>query len=282
MQVRYCTLNGEKSRYYEAGSGPPILLLHGVGSSADSWIRTAEALSGVARVIAPDLPGHGFTPARPYEGAPQGAMMEHILALIDHLELRRFSVGGSSFGAMLALLTYFARKESVERIVLTSSATATLPDEERLAGLKQAYNASIAAYRAPSLESVIGRSRNLFFDPDKVSRELALLQLNIFAQPGMEANFEKLLRGLMDMEAVRPYRVDHRFGEIAVPLLMIWGLQDRQVNVHRAIEAARQAAEAYFVGMENCGHVPHLEHPERVHELMAAFLSGESLAQYRV
>jgi len=285
MFVKYAEINGARTRYYDAGPAdsklPPIVLLHGVGSSCDTWIYTIQALEKQQRVIAMDLPGHGFSGTVPYEGAPQAHMLEHIIALIDHLGLQRFSIAGSSYGAMMALLVYFRLKPRVENIVLLSSATATIPDVQRLESLKKAFNSSIDAYRAPTIETVIGRMKNLFHNADRIPRELALLQLNIFSQPGMRENFEKLMRGLMDLDAVKPFAVDGRFAEIEAPMLMLWGLNDRQVDVPLARKLAAQAKHCYFIGVEESGHIPHLEQPEKTNSSMAAFLAGQDMAQYK-
>jgi len=285
MRIKYATINGAKTRYYDAGpensSEPPLILMHGVGSSCDTWVYTIQALADKRRVVAVDLAGHGFSDPVPYEGAPQAHMLAQILGLIEHLGWQRFSVGGSSYGAMLALLVYFSLKPRVEKIVLLSSATVSIPDEERLESLKKAFNSSIDAYRGPTIETVIGRMKNLFHNGERVPREFALLQLNIFSQPGMLERFEKLMRSLMDIAAVKPFAVDHRFAEIEAPMLMLWGGNDKQVDVPRARRLAAQAKQAYFIAIDECGHIPHLEQPERTNSLMAAFLGGQSLEQHR-
>jgi pimeloyl-ACP methyl ester carboxylesterase len=282
MRVRYAKINGIKTRYYEAGSGKPVMLIHGVGSTADTWFKTVQALAAESHVVAVDLVGHGYTDQIAYKGAPQPHMLDHIFALADHLGFKTFSVCGSSYGAMLALLSYLRAKDRIEKIVLLSSASATLSDDERIESMKKAYNSSVDAYRDPTYDSIIGRMKNLFHNAARVPHELALIQLNVFSQPGMLQNFEQLMRGIMDLNAVLPWRVDNRFGEIEAPMLMLWGLNDRQVNVPRAKAAAAQAREAYFVGIEECGHIPHLEQAEKVNALIASFLRGDSFAQHRV
>jgi pimeloyl-ACP methyl ester carboxylesterase len=282
MRVRYAKINGIRTRYYEAGSGRPVMLIHGVGSTADTWFKTVEALGKEAHVVAVDLVGHGYTEQVPYKGAPQPHMLDHIFALADHVGFKKFSVCGSSYGAMLALLVYLRAKERIEKIVLLSSASATLSDEERIASMKKAYNASVDAYRDPTYDSIVGRMKNLFHNAARIPHELVLIQLNIFSQTGMLQNFEQLMQGIMDPDAIRPFRVDNRFGEIAAPMLMLWGLNDKQGSVPRAKAAAAQAPEAYFIGVEECGHIPHLEQAEKVNALIASFLRGDSFAQHRV
>src|SRR4051812_35051601 len=115
MRVRYATINGIRTRYYEAGSGRPVMLIHGVGSTADTWFKTVQTLGKEAHVVAVDLVGHGYTEQVPYKGAPQPHMLDHIFALADHVGFKKFSVCGSSYGAMLALLVYLRAKERIEK-----------------------------------------------------------------------------------------------------------------------------------------------------------------------
>jgi len=283
MQVKFVTVNNVLTRYYEAGEGDPVLMIHGIGSSADVWIRNVDALSSKFRVIALDLLGHGLTEAGRYDGgAPQPAMVEHIVAFIDELGLRRLSICGSSYGAMITLFTYFQIKHRVDRLVLISSASATLAPAERLRAVETAYANSVAAYDEPSLAMTVDRMRRLFHDPARIPADVTLIQLNLFSRPGMRQNFEVFMRGLMEPEANLKWRVDNRFAEIEVPLLMVWGEKDGTVDAKHALDLARQVREAYFVEASGCGHVPHLERPEIVNPVMEAFLTGASLQQYRV
>ena len=112
MRVVFATIDGVETRYYEAGSGPPLLLIHGGGVSADSWLHLAERLASDFRIIAPDTLAHGFTGRGSLAGGPpQPHMVRHLRSFVDHLGLERFSMGGSSYGAMLAMLTYFEVKQ---------------------------------------------------------------------------------------------------------------------------------------------------------------------------
>jgi pimeloyl-ACP methyl ester carboxylesterase len=283
MRANFVTVDGVPTRFYEAGKGETILLVHGVGSSADTWIGTVKALASQFRVIAVDLLGHGMTGDGSYEaGPPQPAMVKHILALKDHLGLRRLSLCGSSYGAMIALFAYFEIKSCVDRLVLISSASATLAPAERLRAVEAAYANTVAAYDKPTWQTSLERMRRLFHDPTRVPEDIALIQLTLFSLPGRRERFEIFMHGLMEPESAQVWRVDNRFGEIEVPLLMVWGKNDKSVDAARALELARQVPEAYFAEIPDCGHIPHLEQPDIVNPILAAFFSHRALPQYRV
>jgi pimeloyl-ACP methyl ester carboxylesterase len=283
MRVKFTNVNGIETRYYHEGEGYPLLLVHGGGISADSWVRNIDALARDFRVLAPDLLGHGFTGSGRYAGGPpQPDMVDHLIAFANHMGLEKFAVAGSSYGAMLSMLMYFQMRERIERLIFFSSASTTLTDEERAKSLEQAYRNGSSAIQEPTLENVRRRLERIFHDPAKVPQELLLIQLNIYMRPAVQVFYDRMMRGMMDLGASRPWRVCDRFAEIHAPLLMLWGLSDKRVKYERAVEAARQAREAYLVGLENCGHEPYLEQPERSNELVRSFLLGESLAQYCV
>lgn len=283
MRVAFENINGIRTRYYHAGSGTPLLLVHGAGVSADNWIHMIGLLSRDFRVIAPDTLGHGFTGRGNYQGGPpQPYMVDHLVALIEKLGLERLAIGGSSYGAMLSMLVYFRLKQRVDRLVFFSSASTTLTDEERAVSTARAYANGSSAIRDPDLDRVKARLGRIFHDASRIPPELPIMQLTIYSQPEVQESYEMIMRGMMDFEKARPWSVRDRFNEIEAPLLMLWGLDDRQVKYERAVEAGRAAREAYLVGMENCSHEPHVEHPERSAALVRRFLLKEPMDEYRV
>lgn len=283
MRVSFIRVNGIETRYYEAGEGPVLLLVHGAGVSADGWIPLMKRLSRTFRVIAPDTLGHGFTGRGDYNGGPpQPAMVNHLLALLDTLGEEKVILGGSSYGAMLAMLAYFQVKDRISRLIFFSSASTTLTDEERARSLKMAYANGTSAIGNPTLDSVRARMARLFHDPAKLPEELVLMQLTIYSRPEVQESYELIMRGMMDLEAAKPWRVNTRFAEIEVPLLMLWGLDDKRVRYERALESAAAAREAYLVGIRDCSHEPHIEHPDEVAGLIAQFYDGTLAAEHLV
>src|SRR5689334_22394790 len=102
MRVAYRSVSDALTRYYDAGEGYPIVLLHGTAMTAEIWIENIAAFAQRNRVIVPDLLGCGFTEMGRYRGGPPHPhMIEHLTALFDALELKSFVLGGSSFGALL-------------------------------------------------------------------------------------------------------------------------------------------------------------------------------------
>lgn len=283
VRVTYIEADGIPTRCYTAGSGYPLLLVHGIGASTDSWLRVVDPLGEHFQVVAPDLIGHGFTGIGDFAGGPPHPhVVRHLLAVADAAGFDRFSICGSSYGALLTLLCYFERPERIDRLILLSSASSTMPDAQRLESFSHAYKVAVGTMAEPSIEHVRQRMEGLVYDPATVPPELLLMQANVYARPGLRQGFEAIMKGMMDLEACRPWDVHGRFGEVACPLLMLWGLEDPRADSGRAKELAAQAREAYFVGLSDCAHVPHIEQPGQVVSLIARFLEGESLAEYKV
>ncbi len=278
MRVTFDDIGGVRTRYYHEGSGPPLLLIHGVGVTSDTWLRNIDALARDFAVYAPDVLDNGFTGQGGYRGGPpQPHMVAHLARFVDALGLDEFAVAGSSFGALLGALLYFEMPERIKRLVLVSSGTCFNSEEELARTLRESYANGISAIGDPTLESCRKRMRNIFYDPEAVPEEMVLMQLNLYGLPGARDAYERRMRGLMDTVASRPYRILERLEEIHVPTLLVWARDDPRVVFARAEEAARRIPDATLVSFERCKHHPHVEHPERFNETVRRFLKGEGL-----
>jgi 2-hydroxy-6-oxonona-2,4-dienedioate hydrolase len=280
MRVHFGRFGGIETRFYRAGRGAPVLLLHGVGMTADSWCRALGPLGQDFDAIAPDLLDNGFTAAGAYAGGPpHRAMLEHLTAMLDGLALDRVAIVGSSFGATLA--AHLARRvpERVERLVLVSSGSVFKSAEALVAMYEKSYANGRAALLDPTVENCRRRLANIFHDPARIPDELLQLQLTPYALPGALASFERRLRGMMDLEAMREWEVGAaRLREIAQPMLALWGRQDPRGEHAEAAAVFATIPHARFVTIDACGHLPHLEQHERFNQLTREFLAGGSRA----
>ena len=278
MRVKFTEVNGIPTRYHHEGSGYPLLLIHGVGVSGECWLRNIDALAEDFQVVAPDCIGTGFTGIGDWQGGPPHPYtVKHLIGLADQLGFDKFAIAGSSLGAMMAMLTYFEVPDRVEKLILISSGSGTLPEVEIGSKLKESYANGISAYGNPTYQACLKRMQNVFYDPDAVPPELILSQLTTYVLPGALDAYKMRMEGIMDLEAMRPFRTAERLGEIAVPTLLIWGMNDPRVIFSRAEEAAAKIANSTLVGFDKCKHAPHMEHPERFNTLVRRFLKEEPL-----
>ena len=113
MRASFVQVNGIRTRYYHAGnSGPNLVLVHGVGAAADTWVRNIDVLAEYVSVFALDLIGHGFSDAIDMADAvPQDVQLGHLFGFIDQLGIDLYTLAGSSFGGMISALACLQRPD---------------------------------------------------------------------------------------------------------------------------------------------------------------------------
>jgi pimeloyl-ACP methyl ester carboxylesterase len=261
------------TRYLEAGEGSPVILLHGVGLSADSWMWTVPALERRHRVVAPDLLDNGFTGAGAYTGGPpQPYTVDHIIALADHLGLRRFSLVGSSLGAAFALLTYFKVPERVSAMVLVGPSFVLAQPQEGFDMFEGPYRNGLSALQNPTYEGCRARMARGFADDRKVPEALIAMQMLLYAMPGARESFERRLAGLRS-PAARAFDLYDRLASVKVPVLLISGDKDHRGSFAEIAEDAKRIPGVQLRLYKQCGHWPHVEYPDDFNRDVLEFLN---------
>lgn len=247
------------------GSGPPLVLLHGIGHRWQAWEPVMELLAAERDVIAVDLPGFGASPplpaGTPYTVDSSLAVMAEAFA---ELGLDRPHIAGNSLGGLLAL-------EAADR-GLVSSATALSPAGFYTAlGLRYAT----ATLRACRLAAGVpeGAMARLARSP---RRRRAMFGM-IYGRPDLLAA-EVLLADARALRACTAFEPTLRAGRAlrfggrcsGVPVTIAWGTRDRLLRPSQAVRAQRALPEARFVWLEGCGHVPMGDDPEQVARVLLA------------
>lgn len=279
MRVRFADVEGVRTRYYEAGSGKPILLVHGGGAAADTWVRNIEALSARYRVLAPDLVGHGFTDAVDLAGkAPQAEQVRHLLAFLDHLGIEEVAVIGSSFGGLISALLYLARPGLVRALGLIGSSSVFHSADDLGPAAGDAYANQIRSLENPSLEALRARNTGSNYDKTDYFDEILLVQLTYMGLPDRKKAYEQLHFGLLEFAASEEYRVFHRLEDLKVPTLVITGREDPRAKWQKVSEGAQRIPQAEFHIIEKCGHKPFSEQTEIFNRLALDFLDRQYAA----
>jgi pimeloyl-ACP methyl ester carboxylesterase len=276
MRASVETIAGVQSRYLHHGGGDHgILLLHGVGVSADSWLWNLEALGKDHWAIAPDLLGYGMTGEGSYrDGAPQGGIVEHLAALVDHLKLNRVTIVGSSFGANVGCHLFWKLGKRVDALVLVGCGPALNGPDTLSAMYEASFANGIKAMSEPTLEVCRRRMNNLVFDPASVPEALLMIQLSLYALPGAQDRYERRMRGIKERAALERYDVTGRTNELNGPTLVVWGRQDIRGNLDEAQGHIKALPDGRLEIMENCGHLPYLEYPDAFNTSVLAFIAG--------
>jgi pimeloyl-ACP methyl ester carboxylesterase len=274
MRASFADITGVQTRFFHHGAGEyGVLLLHGVGVGADSWLWNIEALGQDRMALAPDMLGYGLAGEGTYrQGAPHDGIVDHLAALIDRLGLQRVCVVGSSFGSNIACHLAMQLGSRIDRMVLVGCGPALNEPGTLHTMYQQSLANGIAAMAEPTLDRCERRLRNLVFDPASVPSALAFIQLTLYGLPDARDRYERRMRGIMSMEALERYDVTRHLHAISVPTLVIWGRQDMRGNLAEAEQHARRLPNGEMIILEECGHLPYLEKPTEFNALVDAFI----------
>lgn len=246
--------------YTRQGSGPPLVLVHGIGHRRQAWDAVVDDLAADHDVIAVDLPGHGTSPD---PTAPQDYSFDSVAAqledLFDDLGVGRPHVAGNSLGGYLTLL--LAERGSVASATCLSPASFwTRPELFGVAAtallVMKATSYAPAALTRRSMSSPAARKaalRSLYRHGDRIPVETALADTaNLRSSSGFWPFFWKFL------PAARGGRSPQ------VPVTIAWGDHDRLLVPKQARRAAEQLPQATHVTLADCGHVPMPDDPRAV------------------
>ena len=253
----------------QAGTGRPLLALHGLGGTKASFLPTVALMSATHRVIAADLPGFGDSvkPLRaPYDA---GYFADAMTDLLDALEIDRAHVAGNSMGGRIALEMALTRPHRVDRVVLLSPAMAWLRPR-RWAPLVRLLRPELSALPMPAVERLVRR-----LVPGGGSGWAAAGVdefLRSYSTPRGRVAFNAVARNIYLDEPHGEAGLWSRLGGIQRESLFVWGLRDRLVPIAfmRHVEQAFPAAQHLEL---DCGHVPQVERPVETHDAMRAFLA---------
>jgi pimeloyl-ACP methyl ester carboxylesterase len=261
--------------FLEAGSGPPVILLHGLGATNTSMLPTLWELARDHRVFAPDLPGFGGSdkPIRSYDFPFFARWLEDFL---DALGLKRAHLVGNSLGGRISLEAGLRLPDRVDRLVLYCPSPAFLRGRQYIPFVRILRPEMALLPLLLTHGTIAGIARSLFADPARLRPEwydsFADEFLRVFASPRGRIAFFSAARQVY----LEPPRGEDgfwdRLPDLKAPTLFIWGDKDWLVPASYERHVADALPAAQSVVLEDCGHVPQYELPERTHELTRAFL----------
>lgn len=274
MQASFVEVAGARTRLLHGGSGSPVLLLHGLGTTADRWVRNIDALRTDNAVYAPDLLGAGFSAdPPPCDDPPQAQHVRHLEALVDHLGFAGYAVAGSSYGGLLAALLHLRSPERVNRLVIVGSGSALHPPEAQRQTLLSASASGTRAFEDGTLQATRARMESLVFDPASTPSETLLLQLVANAQPGRAQAMQRVYAGLLACVDNDGWQAYPHLERITAPTLIVTGREDPRASWQHAQKAATRIPRCTALVYEQCGHAPMIEHADRFNRDCARFLS---------
>jgi len=283
--LQFRTIHGYRRAYRIAGSGPALLLIHGVGDDSATWTSVHAKLAQRFTVIAPDLLGHGESdkPRADYSLAAFANGMRDLLATLG---IDRVTLVGHSLGGGIAAQFAYQYPHMVERLVLVSSGGVTndVSIALRVAALPMGSEA-LTALRLPGALPALqlaGAAARTLIGSTKYGRDLpdGLRLLAKLREPAALSAFSRTLRAVVDGRGQLVTMLDRSYLMPSVPKQIIWGEDDIVIPVSHARLAHAAMPGSRLDVFEDSGHLPFHDHPDRFVEIIERFIDSTAPAHY--
>lgn len=254
--IRY--LDYDSSEVNRPEKKETLLLLHGIGASAERWLPVVPLLTKNFRIIIPDIIGFGYSD-KPTVEYSMNFFVEFIIEFLKCVRIKRTHVMGSSFGGLVASELALKFSSVVRKMILVSpagtmkTATKTL-DEYILAALY------------PTVENARQAFSDMSFDPKIVTDDIIKDFVNRMKLPNAKYAFMSTLLGIRNTDDLQ-----NRLTEIVSPTLLIWGKEDRMIPTHYANEYMK-IRNSKLALIPKSGHTPFTETPNLFAKIVLEFL----------
>jgi 2-hydroxy-6-oxonona-2,4-dienedioate hydrolase len=261
---RYYDAAGIRTRCFEKGEGKPVILLHGGGGHAETWVRNLIPLSEKFRVLAIDYLGHGYTD-KPKITYNLDAFSKHLLDFMDAAGIKKAHLVGESQGGQISVLTAHEHPERVAKLGLIVGG---IPSNEHgyMSGQNRLQELNREATGAPTKETIRKRMEWLFHDPKTLPDELVDIRLKIYSQLDFQHVLQTRDRTI--------YNLIDKIPKLRAPILFFWTTHNPTCpwpvadKVHQAVPGSR------FVLVDKSGHWPQYERADEFNRTLLEFLDG--------
>lgn len=280
--IDYVVVHGYRRAYRMRGSGPALLLLHGMACDSTTWLPVIDTLAEHFTVIAPDLLGHGESD-KPNADYSLGGFANGMRDLLTVLGIDKVTVVGHSFGGGVAMQFAYQFPERTERVALVSTGglgpevtplirALTLPG----AGL----GLRLATLR-PWRGAVSTSMRTLAKVPIPAAHDLGEVAdvYERLADPAKSLATRRLTRTVLDWKGQFVTMADRAYLSKLMPVLVVWGSDDLVIPVEHARRLpVLENSELHI--FQGSGHFPHKDNPQEFARLLEEFCRTQAPAQY--
>lgn len=280
-EIRRIILHGHTVAYRQAGSGPVVVLVHGITSSSATWERVMPSLARHFTVIAPDLAGHGESdkPKGDYSLGAHASGVRDLLLALGH---ERATLVGHSLGGGIVMQFSYQFPERCERLVLVDSGglgrevslllrAATLPGSEFVLPFLAATRVLDAGARVGGLLGRLGLGVGT--DLEEIARGHSTL-----SSGEARAAFVHTLRAVVEPGGQRVDASDRLYLAQHLPFLLIWGEHDSIIPIAHGRSTHKQVPGSRFEVFPDSGHFPQLDEPERFLDVLVDFIDSTTPA----
>ena len=256
---KFITTYGAKIHYVEAGSGAPVILIHGLADNVAIWDPVIPALAARFRVIALDQIGFGRSD-KPLLNYRVSTLVDFLNGFLTELKIERASPVGNSLGGWVAAAYALAHPERVERLVLSDAAgyaaLAKTMDSRALRALRVASRDDIR-YLGP----LAFHDKRFYQDVDTAFKER------------VTAGDSYTVAQVLDSMIRGDDALDNKLQTLKQPTLVLWGREDKLIPLSFGEQFHREIVNSRLRIIDNCGHMPQLECPNEFSAAVLKFFS---------
>lgn len=269
---RTIDVDGIITNYHEAGTGRPLVLLHGSGpgvSAWQNWGRIIPRLADRYRVVAPDIVGFGFT-SKPVDREPNIKLwVGHVAGLLEALDLQDATIVGNSFGGAIALALMARHNPRVSSIVLMGTPAGEF---EQTGGLADTYDFEL------TIDNMEALMKRFPYDPSIVTAEMVKARFAVAQRNSGSETIRKLQPKPNEEGKPRIVRGVplEQLEAITVPALILHGREDRMIPLDVAVRMHRHIADSELHVFGQCGHWVQVEREDQFVEQLDNFLGGRA------
>jgi 2-hydroxy-6-oxonona-2,4-dienedioate hydrolase len=242
----------------KSGATEVLLLLHGIGASAERWLRVVPLLNRNFRIIIPDIVGFGYSD-KPTVEYTMNYFVEFLRDFLKSIRIQRIHIIGSSFGGLLAAEFAMEFANIVKKMILVSPAGTMQTSTKTL-------DEYILAALYPTMENARRAFSDMAYDPKVVTDDIVKDFVNRMKLPNSKYAFMSTLLGIRNTQDL-----ENRLTKIILPTLLIWGREDKMIpSVHA--EDYLRIRNSKLIMIPNSGHTPYTETPSVFAKIALDFL----------
>jgi len=256
---QFVTIENIRIRYIDKNQkGFPLLLIHGLGGSIESWYNNIDSLAAKFRIIALDLPGFGLSD-KPKISYTINFYVNFVEKFIKKLKINHVYLIGASLGGHIAVEFTLNNKRIVDKLVLISPA-GSLPKSFKGTPELKRYIKIIQAKSSNDVNKILTSIDNTMIDDSYAKIIYKRLSL-----AGAKDAFISAFKG-----SAKASRYNNKLEKINTNMLLIWGKEDKMIPI-RFIRPFLEHGNSRIIIIENCGHRPHVENPKLFNKLVKDF-----------
>lgn len=262
VEEKFLQIDGNKIRYLESGdSKQTLVLVHGLGASAERWEHVIPLFADNFRIIVPDLIGFGLSDKPQVDYTPE-FFSEFLEKFFVASGTKRPYLVGSSLGGQISVEYTVSHPNNVEKLVLVSPA-----------GVMKQSTPALDAYIIAALYPNEHSAKNAFElmegSGDNIDQKIINGFIERMRLPNAKLAFMSTVLGLKNSELITS-----KLSSISVPTLIIWGSRDPVIPINHADSFVSAIQDCQFFRMDGCGHTPYVQNPSTFASKVLEFLNN--------